>query len=130
LPKNEFKKNEIELSQNYIDNTDNNDNKNNYIINNNLKFLSFIIILLLILVIIIILIICSKEDNNENYNQYTFESVYYSDKDNEIIALIHPSFVDSIYKIEINNEEINPCSEYLFKNKGNHTVYFYIKKMG
>ena len=124
---NEFQKDDIELINNDIENNDNNFNENtiNNCIKKNIKFLSIlIIIVLLISSLIIFLIIFLKED----VNQYSFELVYYTDKDNEKISLIHYSLVDSIYKMEINNEKINPCSEYLFKNKGNHKVYFYIKK--
>ena len=114
---------------------DNNDNNNRNIINiciNNLKLWIFIVLLIIILVIIIA-IIClylNKYENGnvEDINQCSFELVYYTDEDNEMIPLINSSFIDFMYKMEINNEKINPCYEYLFNNKGNHTVNMYFKK--
>ena len=129
---NEFELNDLEFSSNLIG------NNNNYNLNNKNKkkcwfFIAVIIILLLLIIISIICLYLKKnedkeEDKEEDINKYSFELVYYSDKNNEKISLIHNSLVDIIGKMEINKEIIKPCSEYIFKEKGSHTVYFYIKK--
>ena len=129
---NEVQKDGIDLSNNYLENIQNN-NKN--IINGSnkksLKFLFLIItIFLLVFLIIIILNICtnSKEDSIHYSKQYSFKLVYYSDKDNMKITLFNSSFIKNIDKMEINGETIIPCSEYNFKKEGNHTIYFNIQK--
>ena len=133
---NEVKKDGDDLSNNYIENIQNN-NKNiiNCINKKSQKFLFLIILLLVfIFLITIILIICFnfKEDSNQysnNYSkQYSFELVYYSDKDNENIKLINHSFIENIEKMEIDDEIIIPISEYNFIKKGNHKIYFNMKK--
>ena len=129
---NEVQRDGIDLSNNYLENIQNN-NKN--IINGSnkksLKFLFLIItIFLLVFLIIIILNICtnSKEDSIHYSKQYSFKLVYYSDKDKMKITLFNSSFIKNIDKMEINGETIIPCSEYNFKKEGNHTIYFNIQK--
>jgi len=124
----EAEKNEFELSNNYLEN---NNNKNYYYFNkNNLKFWLFIIILNIFLIIIIIIIFQNfYKYVEENVYQYSFELLYYTDKNYEMISLFRNSFTNKIYKMMIDNKKIEPCSEYLFENKGNHTVYLYIKKI-
>ena len=117
---NEGQKDGNSLSNNYYEKNGNN-NKNN---NNckSLKFWLFILIAIIIVIMIILIIYLylnkdeNEDENKEDNIQYSFELIYYSDKDNETISLINSSFIESIYKMEINNETINPQSEYLFKN--------------
>ena len=126
----ESEKNEFELSNNYLEN--NNNKSDNCFNNNNLKFWLFIIILNIFLIIIIIIICLNlnkyEYEYKEDVNQYTFELLYYTDKDNETIRLFEYTFTQNISKMKINNETINPCERYFFENKGNHKVYLYIKK--
>ena len=118
---NDAQKDGIDSPNNYIENIQNNNINNfNFTDKKSRKFL-FLIILLLVFIfsITIIIIICSnsKEDSNQNPKQYSFELVYYSDKDNDNITLINSSFIEIIVKMEINDEIVTPCSYYTFKKK-------------
>ena len=59
---------------------------------------------------------------------YSFKAVYYSDKDNEVLKLIDSSYINKLAKIKINDTFIEPISEYTFKLKGEHQIYFYFMK--
>jgi len=125
------------LSNNYYKNNGNyNKNIENCFNIKRLKFWLFIIlaIIFLLMIISIIYLILNKEededeDEDEDVYQYTFKLKYYTDNYNETISLINASFIELIYKMKIDNETINPQSEYLFQNQGDHVVYIYIKKI-
>ena len=87
-----------DFSNKQKENFDNNNNKNinnNYI--NNLKLWIFIVLLIILVIIIVIIFLHLNKNENRNIegiNQYSFELVYYSEKDNETISLIKSSFID------------------------------------
>ena len=56
---------------------------------------------------------------------YAFNIVYYVDYYNENIQIFNPDKKDIIYAIKIENEIMDPISQFNFKNYPNNKVYFY-----
>ena len=62
-----------------------------------------------------------------NCLSYSFQTTYFTNLDYEKISLINSKYVSEIFKIKIDkNNYIKPISEFIFENKGEHIVYFYI----
>ena len=57
---------------------------------------------------------------------YSIRAIYESTADNDKIKVIHNSYKDNIINMEIDEENIIPCTEYTFKKPGFHTIYYLI----
>lgn len=53
----------------------------------------------------------------------SIQLVFHSENSNEKIKIINPIFEQYIIGMQINNENIKPCSEYVFPSEGNHIIY-------
>jgi hypothetical protein len=55
-------------------------------------------------------------------NDYSFKAIYHSESENENVLLFF-NIPGEISKMVIDDEEVEPCNEYIFSNIGIHTVY-------
>ena len=57
---------------------------------------------------------------------FSLRAIYISYNDDEYVELLNYTYAEYITEIEIDGEKSTPSSNYLFKSKGNHTVYMTI----
>ena len=54
---------------------------------------------------------------------FSIKAKYVTNEFDENVDLISSMFLNNIINMEIDKEEVEPCAEYTFKTKGEHTVY-------
>ena len=106
----------------------------NYISKNGFIIFSFITMNLMIYLIIQLCIkIENKNEGNNNVFQlieediksnYSFKATYEVNSYNENVELINRKYKDNIVEMKINGENVFPCTNFVFMNAGNYTIYY------
>ena len=63
-------------------------------------------------------------------DDYSFVSEYITESEDQTIEIINSKFKNTIIKLIIDGEEKEPCTNYNFKSKGIHRIYFTLNLEG
>ena len=68
-----------------------------------------------------------KLSGGECIPYYSFKAIYFTNENNQNINLINEGFKEDITEMIIDNNKVEVCSEFTFKKKGKHKVYFFLE---